>query len=216
MKHLTKLFHLLEISRNQPQYGYAIWGGNTRMGNLAEHHYMVAMVAMVAWQLAASVNAVGAHLDIGKVFEFASIHDLGELFGGDISMPYAKANPKARGFAKQFEAENHAYIARFFGPQAKHFSELSAEILTADSDEARIVKVADYLEVTHYKFFIGRFVKGDVELVSKKLDDMVGGMKDEIAKKGLSSFIKYWKKEMIALISYPDTIHEIISSSKAS
>jgi 5'-deoxynucleotidase YfbR-like HD superfamily hydrolase len=211
MKHLTKLFHLLEITRNQPQYGYAIWGGNTRLGNLAEHHYMV---AMVAWQLASSVNAAGAHLDIGKVFEFASIHDIGELFGGDISMPYAKANPKARSFAKQFEAENHNYIAKFFGPQARHFSELSAEIMKADSDEARIVKVADYLEVTHYKFFIGRFVKADVELVSKKLDDMIAGMKDKVAKKELASFIKDWKKEMQAVISYPDTIHEIISSSK--
>ena len=181
------------------------------MGNLAEHHYMV---AMVSWQLASSVNAAGAHLDIAKVFEFASIHDIGELFGGDISMPYAKANPKAREFAKKFEVENHAYISKFFGPQARRFSELSAEILEADSDEARIVKVADYLEVTHYKFFIGRFVKADVELVSSKIDAMIGGMKDEVAKKELTSFVKEWKKEMECLTTYPDMIHTIINPEK--
>jgi 5'-deoxynucleotidase YfbR-like HD superfamily hydrolase len=208
MKHLTKLFHLLEISRNQPQYGYAIWGGGVRMGNLAEHHYMV---SMIAWQLASSVNSVGAKLDIAKVFEFASIHDIGELFGGDISMPYAKANPKAREYAKKFEAENHSYIAKFFGGQSEHFKRLSSEILDAVSDEARIVKMADYLEVTHYKFFIGRFVKTDIELVTKKLDKMIGGMKDKIAQKELTAFVTEWKKEMSGLTNYPDTIHQIIS-----
>ena len=187
MDHLTKLFNLLEITRNQPQYGYAIWGGNVRMGNLAEHHYMV---SMIAWQLASSVNAVGAKLDIAKVFEFASIHDLGELFGGDISMPYAKANPKAREYAKKFESENHAFIARYFGDQSKHFKELSNEILEADSDEARIVKVADYIEVTHYKFFIGRLVTSDIELVAGKLKEKIDGMKDTVAKKELIVFVK--------------------------
>jgi 5'-deoxynucleotidase YfbR-like HD superfamily hydrolase len=208
MKHLTKLFHLLEITRNQPQYGYAIWGGGVRMGNLAEHHYMV---SMIAWQLASSVNSVGAKLDIAKVFEFASIHDIGELFGGDISMPYAKSNPKAREYAKKFEAENHSYIAKFFGGQSEHFKELSSEILDAESDEARIVKMADYLEVTHYKFFIGRFVQADIGLVAEKLDKMIGGMKDKIAKKELMAFVAEWKKEMSGLTNYPDTIHKIIS-----
>ena len=208
MKHLTKLFNLLEITRNQPQYGYAIWGGGVRMGNLAEHHYMV---SMIAWQLASSVNSIGAKLDIAKVFEFASIHDIGEIFGGDISMPYAKANSKAREFAKKFEAENHSYISKFFGNQSKHFKEISTEILDAKSDEARVVKIADYLEVTHYKFFIGRFVPSDIELVAEKLAKMIGGMKDKIANKELGAFVKEWKKEMSGLTNYPDEIHKIIS-----
>lgn len=177
------------------------------MGNLAEHHYMV---AMTAWQLTANVNGLGAKLDLQKVFEFALIHDIGELFGGDISMPYAKANPKAREFAKKFEAENHSYIGKFFGSQGERFNELSTEILDADSDEARIVKVADYMEVTHYKFFIGRFVKEDIDLVAKKMDNMVIGMKDEVAKKELFTFIEDWKKEMLDSDTFPDTIHRII------
>ena len=178
------------------------------MGNLAEHHYMV---SVIAWQLASSVNSVGAKLDIAKVFEFASIHDIGELFGGDISMPYAKANPKAREYAKKFEAENHSYIAKFFGDQSDHFKRLSAEILDAESDEAHIVKIADYIEVTHYKFFIGRFVQSDIELISEKMDKMISGMKDKIARKELTAFVKEWKKEMSGLTNYPDTIHRIIS-----
>jgi 5'-deoxynucleotidase YfbR-like HD superfamily hydrolase len=208
MKHLTKLFHLLELTRNQPQYGYAIWGGNVRMGNLAEHHYMV---SMIAWQLASVLNESGAKLNIQKVLEFALIHDVGELFGGDISMPYAKANPEARKYAKSFEAENQKYIAKFFGDQSKHFIDLSSEILDADSDESRLVKVADYLEVTHYKFFIGKFINADIDLVADKLMGMIQGMKDVVAKNKLIEFIISWKDEMGKLDSYPDLIHKIIS-----
>ena len=211
MKNLTELFHLLELTRNQPQTGYAIWGGNVRMGNLAEHHYVV---IMFAWQLATNLNEQGAKLNIEKVFEFAAIHDVGELFGGDISMPYAKANPQARKYAKEFEAENQKFISKFFGSQSKHFSELSSEILDAESDEARLVKIADYLEVTHYKFFIGRFVKSDIELVSKKLDGMIAGMKDAVAKEKLGDFIIQWINEMNKLVSYPDTIQTIINPQK--
>ena len=208
MNYLTKLFHLLEITRNQPQYGYAIWGGGVRMGNLAEHHYMV---SMIAWQLASMVRTAGAHIDTAKVFEFASIHDLGELFGGDISMPYAKANPQAREYAKKFEAENHTYIAQFFGKHAEHFKSLSTEILDATSDEARIVKIADYIEVSHYKFFIGRFVVSDIELVATKIDGMIRGMKDHVARKELLRFVRNWKKDMVHATTYPETIRSIIS-----
>ena len=208
MNHLTKLINLLEITRNQPQYGYAIWGGNVRMGNLAEHHYMV---SMIAWQLAAIVNDKGAKINIQKVFEFAMVHDLGELFRGDISMPYAKANPQAREYAKKFEAENQKYLSKFFDSQSKHFQELSTEILSADSDEARIVKVADYLEVTHYKYFIGKFIKADVDLVASKLTNMIIGMRDKIAREKLIEFIDQWKNEMNNLDSYTETIQKIIS-----
>lgn len=177
------------------------------MGNLAEHHYMV---TLIAWQLATSVNSAGAKIDVAKALEFALIHDIGELFGGDISMPYAKANPKAREFAKKFEGENHRFISGFFGPQKDHFANLSAEILDADSDEARIVKVADYIEVTHYKFFMGNFVKDDVILVADKIREKIVGMKDEIAKSELSIFIDAWQKEMLELKSYKETITSIL------
>lgn len=211
MTHLTKLFHILEITRMQPQTGYAIWGGDMRLGNLAEHHYMV---AMIAWQLAANANSAGAKLDIGKTLEFALLHDIGELFGGDISMPYAKSHPDARTLAKKFEAENQSNIAKYFGPEEKHIKARANEILDADSDEARVVKVADYLEVTHYKYFVNAFIKADVDLVADKLAGMIGGMKDGIASKKLGEFIESWKKEMNSTAPYRDTISDIISGKK--
>jgi hypothetical protein len=43
---------------------------------------------------------------------------------------------------------------------------------------------------------------------------MIGGMKDEVAKKELTSFVKEWKKEMECLTTYPDMIHTIINPEK--
>lgn len=211
MKHLTQLFHLLELTRNQPQTGYVIWGGQTRMGNLAEHHYLV---LMIAWQIAVLLRDAGAHIDLEKVFEFAAVHDVGELFGGDISMPYARVNPQAKEYAKVFEVENQRFIAGFFGSFSKRFGALSDEIMDAQSDEARIVKVADYLEVTHYKFFIGRFVQSDIDLVTNKIKRMVAGMADPIARIALKKFVINWNAEMRELVSYPDTIVDILESQK--
>src|SRR5579872_6043877 len=127
MNHLAKLFKLLEITRSQPQYGYALAGiPKAELSDLAQHHYLV---TFIAWQLALSVQAKGAKINVQKVLEFCMVHDLGELFGGDIAMPYAKANPKARTLAKAFEAENQNYLSAFFGPQSKHYKELSDEIM---------------------------------------------------------------------------------------
>lgn len=181
------------------------------MGNLAEHHYLV---LMIAWQLAVLMRDAGARIDLEKVFEFAAVHDVGELFGGDISMPYARVNPQAKEYAKVFEAENQRFIGCYFGSFSKRFGALSDEIMDAESDEARIVKVADYLEVTHYKFFIGRFVQLDIDLVASKIKRMVAGMVDPIARTALKKFIIGWNAEMRALVSYPETIVNILDSKK--
>ena len=76
MDKIIELTNLLEITRSQPQYGYAVAGGNARIGNLAEHHYLV---TMIAWQLCELVNGKGAHIDTAKVLKFSLLHDIGEL-----------------------------------------------------------------------------------------------------------------------------------------
>jgi 5'-deoxynucleotidase YfbR-like HD superfamily hydrolase len=207
MDHLTDLFKLMQLTRSQPQYGYALAGiQQDELSNLAEHHYLV---AFTAWQLALGVVTLGAKIDIQKVLEFALIHDLGELFGGDIAMPYARANPKAREYAKAFELENQKYLARFFGPQKEHFTALGEEILDAKSDEAIIAKLADYIELTHYKIYVKVFSQFDVDLAKPKLDSMILKINDRIAKEHLAKFVVAWVKDL------PNkNIQEIIYSSE--
>ncbi len=196
MNHLTKLFCLLQITRSQPQYGYALAGIKKQdLSDLAQHHYLV---AFIAWQLAVGVKSRGAKIDVQKVLEFALIHDLGELFGGDIAMPYARANPKARTLAKAFEAENQSFIATFFGDQAKHYKELSAEIMETGVDEGIIAKLADYIEVVHYKQYMGMLTKGDVTMSYNAMIKKISLISDKITKKELIKFSKDWKTEMLA------------------
>src|SRR3989344_5119270 len=111
MKHLTNLFKLMQLTRSQPLYGYVVGGVQKNdLSNLAEHHYLV---TFIAWQLARQIKSKGANINVEKVLEFAMVHDIGELFGGDISMPYARANPKAREYAKAFEEENQKFLSKF-------------------------------------------------------------------------------------------------------
>lgn len=200
MKKIIDLINLLEISRNQPQYGYAVAGGNSRIGNLAEHHYLV---TMIGWQLASLVKSKGAKVDIDKVFKLCLLHDIGELFGGDIGMYYAKANPNALKHAKQFEEENQRYLSVFFGDKGE-FSNLTKEIFNSTSDEAYIMKIADYVEVTHYKLFTNSLKKKDIELIVPKLAEKVDKIKDKIARKELLKFIGIWKKKMSKYNSFLD------------
>lgn len=195
MQHLTKLFKLIELTRSQPQYGYALGGIKKQdLSDLASHHYLV---TFIAWQLARNLVRAGAKLNIERVLEFALTHDLGELFGGDISMPYARINPKARKFAKLFEEENQKFFSRFFGDDRKHLQKITKEILNAKSDEAMVAKIADYLECTHYKLYMKSVEPSDITMIRASLQEKVKKVKDPIAKKELKVFLDSWVKEIL-------------------
>lgn len=200
MDKIIDLINLLQISRVQPQYGYNIAGGNARVSDLAQHHYLV---TMLGWQLAEFVNDKGAKIDSHKVVKFCLLHDIGELFGGDIGMYYAKSNPKAREYAKQFEEENQRFLSEYFSNK-KEVLDLTKEILESESDEAHISKVADYLEVTHYKLFNAQLEKKDVELIVPKLIEKIEKIEDSTAREELLKFVEAWKVKMLKYNSFLD------------
>lgn len=194
MEHLTKLFKLIELTRSQPQYGYALAGiPKQDLSDLAQHHFLV---SFIAWQLARNLKAAGATISIEKVLEYAMVHDLGELLGGDIGMPYARANPRAYRLAKNFEIENQRYLSKFFGPEGKNYKKLSQEILNPKSVEAIVAKIADYVEVVHYKQYVGMLTAGDVEMSGAKIARNIRKIKDKVARVGLEKFASAWSREM--------------------
>lgn len=195
MTNLVKLFRLAELMRSQPQYGYALAGiPKDELSDLAQHHYLV---TFMAWQLALNLKAKGANLSVEKVLELCLTHDMGELLGGDISMPYARANPKARKLAKNFEQENLHFLSEFFGSQAGAFRKNTAEIMEPKTDEGLLAKVADYVEATHYKLYVGRLSEGDIHMAGKGLSSKISRFKDPVAKKELTEFIKTWGREIM-------------------
>src|SRR3989338_8738282 len=144
MEKLTKLFKIIEITRNQPQYGYNLSGiQKADTSDLAQHQYLV---TFFAWQLALHLNKKGAKLNILKVLEIAIVHDIGELFGGDISFHYGRANKPARQAAKAFEKENIKFLSKLF-EDPKQLLELNTlECGEITSDEAIVARFADLVE----------------------------------------------------------------------
>jgi 5'-deoxynucleotidase YfbR-like HD superfamily hydrolase len=190
MKNLPNLFKLIELTRTQVQHGYLLSGmKKDELSNLAEHHYLV---TFIGWQLAVNLKKAGANIDVLKVIEFCLIHDLGELMGGDVSALYGQMNPKAKKFAKLFEAENQRYLARFFGSQDKNFRKRGKEILDAKSDEALIAKVADYVECANFKVYVNNFRESDRKFNDEKLAGFIRKIKDKTAKQLLQEFLDDW------------------------
>lgn len=160
MSTLANLIKLAEITRDQPQYGYNLAGlSKHELSDLAQHHYLV---TFIAWQLALRVQTAGGTVNVQRVMEISMVHDLGELFGGDICHFYAKANPQARELAKAYEQENNNFLHLFFQPQLDYQS-LIAEMNAVETDEAKMAKVADYLEVLFYKHRIQKLTTYDTE-----------------------------------------------------
>ena len=191
----TKLFRLLELTRNMPQYGYVLAGiSKNELSDLAQHHYLV---AMIAWQLARACQQNGSSINLARVLEISLTHDLGEIFGSDISMPYARANEEARTYAKQFERSNLGFLAHdFFTHDEQYFTALVTEEKELTSDEAIIVKIADMYEVTHYKALVAEVTSGDIEMAVIKINKVLAAMQDERTKQTLQTITNTWAKEI--------------------
>lgn len=195
MESLAKTFRLLELTRAQAQYGYVLAEiPKGELSDLAQHHYLV---TAFAWQLARTINSLGGKLSVERVLEISLVHDLGELFGGDIAMPYAKANPAAKRKAIEFEKENHRFLSEYLYEDSKYLKALFEEASEPTSDEALVAKIADYMEVTHYKLYVHHLTKKDVGMVTNRMSDFISHMGGKENKKFAKMIVKEWEKEMI-------------------
>lgn len=190
MTSLAQLVQVLETTRSQTLYGFVL--GNVQkndLSDLAQHHYLV---TMIAWKIAAQLEESGIAINFRRLLEICLVHDLGELFGGDISMAYARANPKAKKAAKQFEMINQEYLAGYFGKQEQYVSSLFQEAMEPVSLEAVISKVADYMEITQFKIYIKAFESNDAVMMRQKLSERVEVLSDKKAVDQLKLIIEQW------------------------
>lgn len=189
MDKLHRFLRLVQTTRAMPQTGYVISGiQKAELSDLAQHHYLV---TITGWYIAKLVRQKGGKVDLERVLEICLIHDLGELFGGDIAMPYGKVNPTARKLAKQFERENQRFIASFL-TDINQIEQLFRDTLIIGSVESTIAKIADYIEVTEYKNYVGRLTEGDVTMVVKRMTKMLAGLKNKSVRATLAEIIDDW------------------------
>lgn len=106
---------------------------NNRQESVAEHSWRVALMAML----------IGDDMDFdtSKVIEMSLIHDLGEVFTGDIPTFKKKRTDRS--------IENEQYdrwVRSFPSPQKEHFESLLKEMEEQESIESRVFKALDKLE----------------------------------------------------------------------
>lgn len=193
MKKLIYLLQLLQNTRHQPQYGYNISGiTKQEMSDLAQHHYLV---TFIAWQLCRKVNNTGGKINTERVLEICMVHDLGELFGGDINSFYAKANPVARKLAKEFEYENNKFLSKFFEDDSAYYLELIDEMQELKTEESILAKVADYIEVLNFKQRLNRLVGEDLDFANS-IKQIASKLSNENNKTSIMLFLEEWTEQL--------------------
>lgn len=148
MRNLAKFFSVMEMTREQQQYGFFIAGlNNKNTSNLAEHHYLV---TMIGWMLCEYINE-GEHLvNTDEVVRMCIVHDIGELFGGDIAAPLSRKRPDMKVHARALEAANLDIVTSLLSSRMKDtVKSIHAKSEAKQTDEAIIAKLADLIE-THF------------------------------------------------------------------
>ena len=113
------------------------WSSNGRQESVAEHSWRLAMIAF----------ALAPHLpriDRGRLLEMCLVHDLGEVFEGDISAPAQDPHDGAK--ARQERDAVEMLREHLGGEAGEKLYELWEEYEAGASPEARVAKVLDKLE----------------------------------------------------------------------
>lgn len=187
---LDNLFQVLQLTRGQVQYGYLVSGvPRERLSDLAQHHYLV---TFIAWRLARVCVLAGAKLNVLKILEISLVHDLGEVFGGDINWFYAKQNPAARKMAKAFESENNKFLSALFQSDGQYFEQL---IHSDSSDEYKIAKIADYMECLQFKHYANSLNWTLDTVALSAIHQLACELTDLVVQKSVSDFILEWQKQ---------------------
>lgn len=115
---------------------------------VAEHSFYVAIIARSLCSI-----VPGGKVDILEVVEKALIHDIEEMFTGDIIQPFKYYDPKLK---KLIDEINNTMVEKAFDglPRdlADHFTYIWSDYHKNQKIEDKIVKIADKLSVVSYCF----------------------------------------------------------------
>lgn len=201
MEKLITLLSVLQITRQQPLTGFTIAGiKKTELPNLASHHYTAAVSAML---VSRHIKKIGGQIDPEKIVAMMLIHDLGELFGGDISTPLSRTYPELREYKNKIGDRAIELLTHELPEEIKNdFLELYKSCETKNSDEYWVVKFFDQLDhqfyLEHYNYGFGMPKKQDGFrdfVVDKHIGTLLENISDSITKNYLKTlFITYKEK----------------------
>lgn len=153
IKPLLRLFSLLQLTKEQPLTGYII-GGLKRheIPSLADHHYTA---ALMGWFLVQEIKDAGGVIDERRVVLMLLIHDLPELFGGDISTPLNRKYPDLRAYKNKIGERAMQLLSDIIGGSSKkQLEQLWDELDQGKTDAAIVVKIIDQMD---HQFFLEHY-----------------------------------------------------------
>ncbi|MDO4312887.1 MAG: HD domain-containing protein [Eubacteriales bacterium] len=150
-KELLNVMHLAERLKDTTRHCYTSGG---RHESVAEHSWRIALMAYF-------VRDEFPEADMDKVIRMCLIHDLGEIFTGDIPT-FLKTKEDER----KEEEQLYAWVESLPEPYNKEMLELYGEMTELKTAEARIYKAMDSLEavIQHNESDIGTWAENEYDL----------------------------------------------------
>jgi len=196
MNKLLKLLSILQLTKEQPCTGYLASG--IRIGetaSLAEHHYTASLNSYFILQ---RVKKAGGIINEGRVMLMLMVHDLPELFGGDIAAPLNRKYPDLRIYKDKIGERAIEMMSEFLASdEADEFKKLHKELEEFSTDEAVVAKIFDQMD---HQFFLEHLNyhskynhdKEDyrVSFISNHVSKLTEKIKDEKTKKVMTDFLQ--------------------------
>lgn len=197
---LVKLFSILQLSKEQLLTGYLPAGlRRNDIPSLADHHYTC---SLMGWLVSEEIKNNGGKINQKKVILMLMVHDLSELFGGDIAGPLNRKYPDLREHKDKIGERAIQLLSDFLGPKTKQDMELLwQEMESGGTDEAVVVKILDqmdhqfFLEHTNYihntseetRSYRPVFVRDHIYALTERI-------KDQNTKKVMNDFLAEFQK----------------------
>jgi len=150
MDNILKLCSILQLAKEQPLTGYLTTGVQRQdLPSIASHLYTA---TLMGWFLVQKIKRDGGHINERKVIMMLLLHDLHNIFGGDISGPLVEKYKDLNDFKEHIGERGILLISQFLDHSSSDTVErLWLEMKTKKTDEAIVVDLIDWME---HQFFL--------------------------------------------------------------
>lgn len=200
---IIRFIAILQLTKQQPLTGYTVSGiKQSELPNLASHHYTTAVAALLVCR---HIVRLGGKINPEKIVAMLLVHDLGELFGGDISTPLNRAYPELREYKNKIGDRAVELMSRKLpGSMKEDFLQLYSNN-DEESDERWVAKIFDqmdhqfFLEYYNYGFHMPEHQHAFRDIVmDKHICALTAKIQDPITKDYLINFLQMYKDKFLS------------------
>ncbi|PIT87606.1 MAG: hypothetical protein COU31_01935 [Candidatus Magasanikbacteria bacterium CG10_big_fil_rev_8_21_14_0_10_40_10] len=195
MNNLIKLFSILQLTKEMPLTGYLAAGVKlSETASLAEHHYTASLMSIF---LCDRIIKAGGQIKSERVLKMVMVHDLSELFGGDISAPLNRKYPDLKEYKDKIGWRAVEMLSDYLNDAEKDdFKNLFIELDKNADDESVVAKIMD--QIDHQLFMEHHNVKLKYDagaqdyrpkFILKHIIALTEKIKDPITKRVMDEFL---------------------------